>query len=160
SSCRDQSLPVVVANRFDLFDEGSPSPYSRIGHGFRRAVKPEILMPGGRILFREQINGPRDVTTVEGIGLPAAPGHKVAAPPIPGVPNATEYCRGTSNSAALASRAADQIFSVIEGLRAENPGALPARFDAVLLKALLVHGASWGTLAARLLAARPDLADW
>lgn len=156
----DASQAPAHPNRFDLFHNQGPSPYSRIGHGFRRAVKPDILMPGGRILHREQPVGPNDATIVETITVPAAPGHKVAAPPAQGLPNAAEYCRGTSNSAALASRAAAQAFDVIVALRSAEPEALPPRFDAVLIKALLAHGASWGDLRNRLLAQRPDITDW
>ena len=71
-----------------------------------------------------------------------------------------EYCRGTSNSAALASRAAAQAFNVIDALRAAHAEVLLPHFDAVLIKALLAHGASWGDLSGRLLALRPDLTDW
>ena len=156
----DNSIPPAVPNRFNLFTDGGPSPYSRIGHGFRRAVKPDILMPGGRVLHLERPVGPQDVTTVETIPVRAAPGHRVAAPPAPGLPNVTEHCRGTSNAAALASRAAAQAFNVIDRLRATKPEALPGHLDAVLMKALLAHGASWGDLFGRLLALRSDLRDW
>jgi len=156
----DNSSPPTVPSRFNLFDDGGPTPYSRIGHGFRRAVKPDILMPGGRILHLEQPVGPHDVTVVETINVPVAPGHKVAAPLIEGLPNATEYCRGTSNAAALATRAAARVFNVIDTLRATKPEALPAQLDAVLIKALLAHGATWGDLAERLLALRSDLKEW
>jgi len=38
--------------------EGSmPTPYSRFGPGFRRAIKPEILTSGGRALYRERLDG-------------------------------------------------------------------------------------------------------
>lgn len=156
----DRSIPPAVPNRFNLFADYGPSPYSRTGHGFRRAVKPDILMPGGRILHLEQPVGPQDVTVVETINLPVAPGHKVAAPPARGLPNATEYCRGTSNAAALATRAAARAFNVIDTLRTTKPEALPPHFDAVLIKALLAHGASWGDLCERLLALRSDLKEW
>jgi hypothetical protein len=156
----DHSQPPIVNNRFNLFDHVRLSPYSRIGHGFRRAVKPEILTPGGRILHRERHVGPADATTVEAVVVPASPGHKVAAPPAQGLPNATEYCRGTSNSAALATRAAARALDVIDQLRAAHAELLPRDFDVVLVKALLAHGATWGELADQLLAARPDLADW
>jgi len=155
----DNAQPPLMLDRFDLFDSRGPSPYSRIGHGFRRAVKPEILMPGGRILYREQPIGPQDVTIVETVAALAAPGHKVAAPPGQGLPNATEYCRGTSNSAALATRAAARAFNVIGALRATQPDALPGHFDAIMIKALLAHGTRWDDLSDHLLAFRPDITD-
>ncbi len=156
----DNSQPLAVPNRFILFEGHVPSPYSRVGHGFRRSVKPDILMPGGRILYKESLLSPNDVTIVESVLAPAAPGHKVATPPSMGMPNATEYCRGTSNAAALATRAAAGACGVISVLRASHPEALPARYDAVLIKAMLAHGASWGSLSDRLLTMRPDIEDW
>ncbi|WP_197690614.1 S8 family serine peptidase, partial [Microbacterium sp. AISO3] len=40
-------------HRTDLLPNNSLfSPISRFGHGFRRSIKPEILFPGGRQLFR------------------------------------------------------------------------------------------------------------
>ncbi len=162
ASSSDQSTAPVVADRFDLFDKKSPSPISRVGHGFRRAIKPDVLMPGGRALLRERIIGGSQAETVlELVTAKAAPGHKVAYPPLPGEPqNLTAYSRGTSNAAALASRAAATAFEVLQDLRAQKPATLPTSHDGVLLKALLAHGASWGPLATEILARRPDVIDW
>jgi hypothetical protein len=49
---------------------------------------------------------------------------------------------------------------VIETLRAGAPERLLDRLDAVLLKALLVHGAEWGGLEAQIINARPEIEDW
>lgn len=155
----DSSAFVPAANRYDLFPDRGISPYSCIGHGFRRAIKPDILMPGGRALHRESYTGEPDVTELQIINTSAAPGHRLAAPPDSGGQN-TKYARGTSNATALASRGAAQAHSVIELLRAGNPQRLPDRLDAVLLKALLVHGAEWGDLEAQIVNARPEIEDW
>lgn len=157
----DQSTFPAVAGRFDMFAVEGVSPLSRIGQGFRRAVKPDILMPGGRTLHREQLNGNPAESVLEIIHTAVAPGHKVAAPPMPGgALNATAYCRGTSNAAAIASRAAAQAFDVVEALRMGVPAMLPTDRDAVLLKALLAHGAGWGALGDTLLSKRPDLTEY
>lgn len=156
----DAATIVPVADRFDLFTDGIGSPFTRIGNGYRRAVKPDILMPGGRILHREPPAGPPGTTIVNSISGLVAPGHRVACPPSPGTPNATNYCRGTSNSAALASRAAAQAFDIVETIRTARPALLPPAFDAVIIKALLAHGASWGKHREDLLSLRPDLSDW
>lgn len=153
----DSSTHPVVADRFDLFNMGSPSPLSRVGHGYRRAVKPDILMPGGRVLYRERMTMGRPVSTVDAVTFGVAPGHRTAVPPLPGQPlNGTAYSRGTSNAAALASRAAAHAYDVLESLRAQTVDAPAGQYDAVLLKALLVHGAQWGDWCERLLAERPD----
>ncbi len=44
-------------------------------------------------------------------------------------------------------------------MRAGSPDRLPDRLDAVLLKALLVHGAEWGDLEAQIINARPEIED-
>lgn len=153
----DHAQPPVVPGRFDLFAIGGISPLSRVGHGYRRSVKPDILMPGGRVLHRERMLAGAPVSVLDAITASAAPGHRAALPPLPGQTlNETAYSRGTSNAAALASRAAARAYDVIESLRAQVADAPAAKFDAVLLKALLVHGAQWGEWSDRLLAQRPD----
>jgi len=153
----DSSRSATIPTRHDLFPDRGVSPYSCIGHGFRRAIKPEIVLPGGRILYKENHTPPGN-TEVSTVNTPRAPGHLVATPPN-ALGNNTKYTSGTSNAAALASRGAAQAFDVIEALRAGNPQSLPERFDAVLLKALLTHGADWGDLEHQILAARPDITD-
>jgi hypothetical protein len=61
---------------------------------------------------------------------------------------------GSSNATALGTRAAHLIFERLEQLRDEPGGErLDDDYTAVLLKALLVHGASWGDAADRIAAA-------
>ena len=153
----DQAQPPVVPGRYDLFPAGGLSPLSRVGHGFRRAVKPDILMPGGRALYLAKMGQNPTISVLELVTTGAAPGHRVAVPPLSGETlGETAYTRGTSNAAALASRVAVQAYDVIESLRAEAGNAPTAAYDAVLLKALLVHGAQWGDWPARLLAEHPE----
>jgi len=154
----DSSRPLGLANRFDLFTQDGISPLSRIGHGYRRAIKPDVLMPGGRALHMEQYVGMGDVTVIDPVTLGASPGHRVAVPPLPGgTLDESTYSRGTSNAAALTSRAAARAYDMLDELRAQTPSAPNPEFDAVILKALLVHGASWGDLSHRLLGTRPDI---
>lgn len=153
----DASTPRANPTRFDLFPHAGVSPYSTIGHGFRRGIKPDVVLPGGRALHKEDYSVSHDVTQVSLVSTSAPPGHRVAAPP--GADGSEVYSRGTSNATALASRGAAQAFDVIEALRSGHPQLLPDRFDAVLLKALLAHGADWGDLERQILDARPDIAD-
>lgn len=156
----DSSQPRVPATRYDLFAFNGLSPYSRIGLGYRRGIKPDILMPGGRILFSQSPATPPDQCIVNLANTSVAPGHRVAMPPMPAPGRGlgeTGYSRGTSNAAALASRAATQAYQVLESLRQQYGTELHARYDAVLLKAMLVHGAQWGELSQRLLRERADL---
>lgn len=153
---RDSSPAPVAHGRFDLLPRGAMALYSRVGHGYRRIIKPDIMLPGGRILYRERLTGPPGSTILAGVNGVAAPGHRVAAPPNQAGEN-TKYCRGTSNAAALASRWAGLAHGVIESLRNGRADALPEEFDAVLIKALLVHGAKWGALGERIGELRRDL---
>jgi len=153
----DGSVVPSIPNRYDLFPAYGVAPYSCIGHGFRRAIKPDIVLPGGRALHMELLTGPVDSTSVRLARNTGAPGHRVAAPPT--ASGSEMYTRGTSNATALASRGAAIAFEVIEELRSGASDSLPSRFDAVLLKALLAHGADWAELESFILAARPDITD-
>lgn len=116
-----------------------PSIVSAHGPGYRRAIKPDVLFPGGKQILRENI--PTNITGPVVSYNP--PGQLVAVPGATGRLNETRHTRGTSNAAALASRAAHFLYDVIENLRESSSGDIPQEYDAVLLKTLLVHGASW-----------------
>jgi hypothetical protein len=155
----DGSTFAAVPGRYALFPAQGVAPYSCIGPGFRRAIKPDLLLPGGRVLYSERPVSPPAETHVNGVwNTPRAPGHRVAAPPDDS--GDTIYTRGTSNAAALGTRSAAQAFAVLEALRAGNPDVLPARYDAVLIKALLTHGAKLGDIQQQILSARPDVDHW
>jgi Subtilase family len=159
ASYDDASTFSPVTGRFSLFEDGGVAPYSCIGPGFRRAIKPEVLLPGGRVLYREHPISPPAETHLNGVWhTPQPPGQRVASPP--DAAGDTIYSRGTSNSAALATRWAAQAFDVLQALRAGNPDELPNRYDAVMIKALLAHGASLGNIEGQVLAARPDVEHW
>lgn len=143
----DSSNLAYLGTRRDIIGAGGlPSPISAVGHGFRRAMKPEILLPGGRQLYTEKVGGNVKATLSAHLGA-AEPGHKVACPgPPAGVDGpAVPYVRGTSNAAAIASRAAARLHDRLLDLRAEAGGdALTDSYLPVLLKTLLVHGSCWG----------------
>jgi len=150
----DASTYLQVPRRYDLFSGIDVSPYSRTGHGYRRSVKPDLLFPGGRLLHSEQIVGPAETTTVRPIWKSgAAPGLRAAV--LPDAGGNTRYSRGTSGATALGTRHAIKAHRVVEELRASHPGRLDPRFDAVLLKALVTHGAEWGDAFERLTNANP-----
>lgn len=116
------------------------SPASRLGHGFRRSVKPEILFPGGRQLYRTPVLDSQTVYQPDG-GL-AAPGQQVAWDSNQaGALSKTAHTRGTSNATALATRSAARIYEVLDALRGDHEDSIPQGLISVLIKALLVHGA-------------------
>lgn len=157
----DKSQPptYLPSEVYDLLPKGLISPVTRSGLGYRRAIKPDILMPGGRQLYRRHIASASDRTVLGLVNNIGAPGHKVAYPTGDSI-SVTAYIRGTSNATAIGSRHAAEIYDVVEQLRTIYTNQLPATHDAVLLKALTVHGASWTDIDAPLLAAQPDITDY
>lgn len=143
----DESPPIGVSPF--LFNPyramGMPSLISRVGHGFRRAVKPDILMPGGQQTYLEKLGSSHEKATLRLNRGAASPGQSVASPGGAGSLNSRRYTRGTSNATALGARSAAQIYEALQGLRQSADGAdWQRQHEPVLLKAMLVHGASWG----------------
>lgn len=138
-------------NRLDLIeDQDLLDVVSRIGFGYSGAIKPDILMPGGRKLFRKSLNQPdQEKTWLKIEGFPISefpPGNKVAIPGKGRSLNDWGYTCGTSNATALASRLGGQIIEILEKINQESSMGqeIPETHFAVLTKALIVHGAGWG----------------
>ena len=121
---------------------GLPSVSSAHGPGYRRSVKPDIFLPGGRQFLTEEWGSPAKAKLRLHLSL-SPPGQCAAAPGSPGQLNQTAHTRGTSNAAALASRGAGFLYELLRRLREQPDMHLPEQFDTVLMKALLVHGADW-----------------
>lgn len=119
--------------------EKVPSPITAWGPGPARAVKPDLFLPGGRQLYSE--NPGRRLRPSTATATP--PGQSVAAAGFPPDLGRIRYTVGTSNSAALASRAAGRILERLPELIEDFDG-VEQRFLAPLLKAFLVHSATWG----------------
>jgi hypothetical protein len=138
----DESETYPLGPRTDLLPIGAPfSPISRFGHGFRRSVKPEILFPGGRQLYMTPHidRGQRYKLLPKPLG---PPGQKVAYDSLQqGETSKCVYRHGTSNATALATRSGSRIYEVLAKLQAEHGEQIPDNLTAVLIKALLVHGA-------------------
>lgn len=121
------------------------SPISRLGLGYRRSIKPDIVMKGGKLLYsedptRESHFTPSNFTT--------APGQKSAFPGQQGETSQVAYTRGTSNASALTSRLAHELCEMLITMSQTQPDGDKISSDlyAVLIKALIVHGASWGDI--------------
>lgn len=133
----------------DPLPAGAPATYSPTGFGFGRSVKPEVLLPGGRQVHQRPPPGAAGVVelgraSTAGFG----PGIAVAAPDTHGRTDAVTFIHGTSNAAAAATRALDQILGVLETMDVDGAGgAFPdAQYHPVLAKTLLVHAAGWNEL--------------
>ncbi len=134
--------PRTAVDPFD--DHQLPNASSALGLGFRRTVKPDIYLPGGREHLRMLSSG-RHVEA--GFSSPLRLfGLSAAAPDTSGQArlNQTALSDGTSSATALATRAAHQVF---DALMDRDGGSLladlPREFYAVAVKALLVHRAQW-----------------
>ena len=122
---------------------GLPNVVSAHGPGYRRAIKPDVLLPGGRQLMFEKMGTGHANATLQPHRSVSPPGQRVATPGTAGQLDRTCYTRGTSNAAALASHGAGALYRLVGDLRAQHGRRLPAEYDVVLTKALLAHGASW-----------------
>ncbi|MBI4777048.1 MAG: S8 family peptidase, partial [Deltaproteobacteria bacterium] len=142
----DASTGQAVPRAIEPFcSDYLPSIINAQGMGYRRAIKPEILLPGGKVVLLESPL-PGSKASFNVYSQSRQPGQSVAAPgPMPGDLSFTWYTRGTSNAAALASRAASFLYDVLTELQQSAGGeSIETVPYAVWLKTLLVHGASWG----------------
>lgn len=118
------------------------SPISRVGFGFKRSIKPDILLPGGRQLYNAPMLDRESTYTINTATIFSGPGQKVALDSkTPGTLNQEGYWCGTSNATALATRNAVRLYDMLERLRSEESENIPNELTSVLIKALLVHGA-------------------
>lgn len=144
SDAVETELPDTV---IDPVPRGTPASYSPVGFGFRRSVKPEILLPGGRQIFSAPPPGQNDgkVELMPAESPHHGPGIRAASPGLAGQLDAVAHSSGTSNAAALAARSLSEIMDVLETVPAGSDDApFPdAQYHPVLAKTLLVHAAGW-----------------
>lgn len=145
----DDSGAYPDIRRTDLMPgENMFSPATRLGHGFRRAVKPEVLFPGGRQLYQTPNTNASQLFSIDKSKL--NPGQKVAwDSTTPGALSNAVFTRGTSNATALATRGAARIYEMLSELREQEGEDIPEALTAVLIKTLLIHGARQADAAKR-----------
>lgn len=124
------------------------NPSSALGPGFAKSVKPDILMPGAKEFMSFTSSG--TTLSIRPSGAARAHGLKVAAPRV-GVENFEHFTCGTSAAAALASRTCHHIHDALESAYGDTFSSLSHSQRATLLKALLVHTASWPQAASELI---------
>lgn len=137
------ALPDTVV---DLVEPGAPAPYTPAGSGYRRAIKPDVLLPGGRQVHSRP---PQDAALGALRPAPAeliGPGLLSAGPGQAGALDGLVFSCGTSNSAALATRSVDQILELLSTLSITDdlPQLPDAQYHPALARAMLVHAARWG----------------
>ncbi|MFC0349863.1 S8 family peptidase [Undibacterium danionis] len=139
STHADNSGEFKLADRVDLLPSSATfSLVSRLGHGFRKSVKPEIFFPGGRQLYKVPPAG----TVLKLDKYKSKPGQRVAwDSDQQGELGKCVHTRGTSNATALSTRGGARIHEVLLDLQQKNGDLLDERFFSILIKTLLVHGA-------------------
>lgn len=147
----DEAQVTCQGNRIDPFGRPLPSPVSAFGGGYRRAIKPDFIFYGGRQWYRLPLQLTNPVTLEPAI-FRTPPGNKVASPgSLPGELSATSYICGTSNATALISRAAGICYDSLQQIFNEQETEIdPSNYEVPMLKAMLVHGCSWGNIGSRI----------
>ena len=143
----DSAAPVLGDDRLDPFVTSDlPNIGSAYGSGVRRAIKPDVLLRGGRQFVRLEppASGSRLVTVPPSR---RSPGVRVASPSTTaGLLDATSHDTGTSMATAMAGHHAGRLLEDLQQLRGVHGDSMPAaEYDAVLVKAALAHTAAWGT---------------
>ena len=121
-----------------------PNSSSALGMGFKRAVKPEILFPGGaEQVHAKRTHAPISVRPASNSGKHFGVG--VASPGPLGETNRKLNISGTSVSTALATHNAMRILESLSELPNDDPvhPTIDPEYHPILLKALLVHSACW-----------------
>jgi hypothetical protein len=133
----------VVSNPFllDPFESAHfPSLINGMGLGYRRSVKPDILHSGGRALYSYENRSGQLVfepsAAAKYFGQQVASSKSIIG---------TTRIVGTSNAAALTTRVAVKIYDVLQEMQLAEPNfSVSKRHMPCLLKALVLHSASWG----------------
>lgn len=143
----DSSIEALPANAINPFPDHVMSNLgSGVGLGFDRAVKPDVLMPGGRQIAQPTLDAVIKVHAMEA----GAYGQCVASPGVTlGSLTRTRRTSGTSNAAALATRAGLLIADALDETF-ENEPWFRRPTAPCMLKALIAHGGSWGVAGEKL----------
>lgn len=113
------------------------SPISRVGLGFREAIKPDLVFAGGRQPYLAPMSA---VTTKYSVAQQIRGMGQLVATPNNGLVG-TDPCRGTSNATALITRQAEKIYSHLLQYSDVSGASIPNEYYAVLVKTVLVHSA-------------------
>jgi len=143
----DGAPPLNGVAVFSPFaNEPGPNISSALGLGHRKVVKPDIFMPGGRELVRAMSNG-GDGVSLRIVQPGRLYGLRCAIPDARGDLSREGYSSGTSAATALGTRAAHRIFDALSdpdnGNLLEDVDPI---FYGVIVKAMLVHRAQWGSI--------------
>lgn len=127
-------------------DRGLPSPVSAIGKGYRSIITPDLFYYGGREFIRGRSDG-----KIDWVESSREPGCLSAAPYGTGDTDGRAFSFGTSDAAAQITHEAAKCYDVLNQVFLDETGAnMPVDATAILVKAMLTHGASWEPIADKL----------
>lgn len=135
--------PASVGASYDPLPEGGlPSLVSRLGLGFNRSIKPDLLAPGGRLRVHLRPTD-RPITYNRGVRPSRLGGLQVAGPVDPTTGAQTAWSGATSGAAALTTHALHLVNDALEEAYGDRYARLTDPHRALLLKTLLLHRAKW-----------------
>ncbi|MHB1154158.1 MAG: S8 family peptidase [Eubacteriales bacterium] len=121
--------------------EGFPSPISSFGYGYNSQICPDLFYYGGRKLLLQNMANRRLKWGITN----RKPGCEVASPS--GDEFGVAYTFGTSDATAQLSHEAGKCYEVLNDIFTTETGeSVPQQYAAILLKAMLTHGASWDNI--------------
>lgn len=124
---------------------GLPSPISSHGKGYRSIITPDLYYRGGRKYIVDSLSGKCEWSKSN-----REPGCKVAAPTIDSSKDGQAFTFGTSDATALISHEALKCYDILNDIYKLETGEVPPyNYIAILVKAMLTHGASWGDIASQ-----------
>ena len=127
-------------------DRGLPSPISAIGKGYRSVISPDLFYYGGREFIRSGLDG-----KIDWVESSREPGCLSAAPYGTADTDGCAFSFGTSDAAAQITHEAAKCHDVLNQVFLDETGVnMPVDATAILLKAMLTHGASWERIASKL----------
>lgn len=130
-----------------VVENGYPSPISAIGFGYNKMINPDLFYYGGRKFLVEDLARRKS----RWLNNTNEPGCKSASPLADGVSDGCAFSFGTSDATAQITHEAGICYDVLYDIFVnENERALPQNHIATLLKSMLVHGASWGSISTEL----------
>ncbi len=127
--------------------DGMPSPYSSLGRGLNNSVKPDVIYRGGRNTLMLDRRDMSESTAIWRGSYTREPGTVSAAPfDLASDTAKIMYSCGTSNATALLSHEASRCHDVLVDVFNAANETVPYDNMALIIKAMLVHGAQWGDL--------------
>lgn len=139
----DSNDEKPISGFTSLCSDNIPAVYGSFGRGINNAIKPDIFFPGGRNHVREDFMHKGIVSWRQ--SSTRAPGISSAAPGLTtGAIVNKSFSFGTSDATALITNKAQECYTVLDKIFGEEAGMrVPDEYVAVLIKAMLTHGASW-----------------